>query len=247
MAKKYDVRAAQARRRKAAAAQAKKEREIWEKIRKPLLITVAAIAAVALIWWVVVTFIYVPANGVRVIGGSTTGVQDNWIVANLGTTNNPQYFHMADFDAPEGYTEDKDYASSIYSDSNIQTRYFTADDENAVAKSVYVAGVANYTAQAMAERLLSYGYFTDTEGPTTQTIGNYTVVWGYGKMQSTDDEGNYIDNQGTCTLYAYIDGIRDSSVVVTLNSAAGALDQLPTSAQMLTELEKFLPYLTVTK
>ena len=98
------------------------------------------------------------------------------IVANIGTSSEPEYFHMADFDTPDGYTEDKDFGPYVYGDPNIRIKYFLANDKNATVKSIYVAGVANCSAQAMVERLLSYSYFIDTDGPiadSTTTSGIY--------------------------------------------------------------------------
>ena len=239
MAKSVEI--ARARERKKREAQAQKERELWLKVRKPLLIAAAVIVA-ALVAWAIFSALYVPANGVRVSGGSTVGTETNWLVANLGTTSKPSYYHLGNMDDPEGYTLDPDY--SVNSDANVQTRFYNADDASAVVQQIYASGVANYTAQAMAERVIGYGMFTTSEGPTSGTIAGTDVVWVYGKLQSTDDSGNSIEGVGTSTLYVYTDTIKGSSLVLSLTSAEGSLDNVPTAEELVAAAEPIVAKLS---
>lgn len=185
MAKSVEI--AKARRKKQAQAQARKEREMWNKVRKPLLIAVAA-AAVLLIGWIVYSnFIYLPTNGVRVANGALSGADSSWVVANYGTSGKPECIHMASYQAPAGYTLDT--SGTVSSSSLTQSLYYKADDPTAVIQTIYVAGVAGQKPDAMVEKLLGNGFFTNSERVENTVLAGFPVACLYSQTGSTNEKG----------------------------------------------------------
>ena len=236
------VELAKARRRRAAQKQADKERAVWLKVRKPLLIV---ICAALLIWGGVSLFnaLYVPKNGVAVRNGSITGVGDDWIVTNLGTTSSPSCYHLANIATPEGYTLDPDYSVS---DSTLaQARYYTADAEEAAIRSIYVTGVANKSAQDMMDTLTAYSYFTVATEPKTVILDGRTVRYFIATTPTYDTDGNTVEGVLSGTMYAYTDCAHSSSVGVCLISQNFNEGQTPDESIFTEMLEKVMAGLTL--
>ena len=209
------VELAKARRRKQYEAQAAKEKAIWDKVKKPLLIALIAVAVVVL-GIVLFNNFYVPPNGVAVRNGSIVNVQDNWIVANLGTTSNPSCYHLANVTAPAGTTLDPDYA--VTSTTLLQARYYKVDDENAAVKSVYVVGAANKTADDMITTLKSNGYFTSVGDAKTIQVDDKYVTYIMAQTNCYDSDGNQIEGMVSCNIYAYMNCAHSSSIGVCVIS-----------------------------
>lgn len=249
MAKKKhrNYRAEQARRKneedRAYREKAKARKAFWDKNGKKILITAAAVIVALVLIKLVYSFFYGPGGSLPTIGGKIRGAEDNWIIADLSDNSTEKYFKLGEMEAPEGYTLDEEMSETS---ELSQMFYYRADDENADIASVYVSGVANYTAEAQLERLIDYGYFAETSGVKTATVAGQDVSYAYFIF----DVGEEGDEEGAVTyasLCFYIDSVKDSCVLMMLNSPEGPMTDVPTEDVMMAAAENFLPLLTVEK
>lgn len=254
--KKYDYRAQQAHKRnqqKIADAKAKaKQKEFIDKYGKQILIGVAAAIVVIVAIWLGCKWFVGPGGSIPNWFGTLRNVEEDWIIANLNTTDSPRYYKMAEYEAPEGYTKDDE--NSLYSDPLVQTQTYLADDENAVVQEMYVAGVRNITAEEQINTVL--GYYENKSEAKQATIAGHDVHYGYITFETTpvtyDDDGNVVEvaeeeKTGNSGLCMYIDSIKDSCVLVMFYGKEGPLAEVATMEALEGEMEKFLSLLTVEK
>ncbi|MBE5803045.1 MAG: hypothetical protein E7316_00860 [Clostridiales bacterium] len=253
--KKYDYRAQQAHKRnqqKIADAKAKqKQKEFIEKYGKQVLIGVVAVVLVIAAIWMFGGLIRTDGS-LPIMFGKLQNVEEDWIIANLNTTDKPRYYKMAEYTAPEGYTlSDED---DLFSDERVQTQTYVANDENAVVQEMFVSGVRNITAENQVNTVL--GYYTTKSEAKRATIAGYDVHYGYISYETTpvtyDDQGIVVDvpeeeKTGRSGLCMYIDGIKDSCVLVMLYGKNGPLAEVTTMEALEAEMEKFLTPLVVEK
>lgn len=244
--KQVNYRAEQNRRRNQEEAayrkKAKERKEFFDKHGKKITVaTVAAIVAIVLIWLGCKWFIS-PGGSIPNFFGYLRGVEDNWIVSNLAENDNDSYyFKLAEFDAPEGYTLDPE--ASFSTDALARTQYYVADDENAAAASLYIAGVANKTAAAQVETLVGYGYTASPSG--TVTIGGKEAQYAYSVFDTSEEGTADADKTGYASLCVYVDSVKDSCVLVLLNTATTAMADVPTEESLLAVAETIVPNLTI--
>lgn len=222
----------------------KARKAFWDKNGKQIMIAAAIVIVALIVIRLVYSFFYGPGGSLPVSGGKLRTAQPNWIVTDLSTTSTDKYFKLGEMEAPEGYTFNPEMSGT---GDLAQTFYYNADDEAAIAQSIYVSGVANSSAEAYLERLLNLGMFMETEGAQTGTVAGQNVHYAYLVFDVSAEKSA---EEGTVTyasLVMYTDAAKDSCVLMMLNSAEGAPDTLPTSAEMLAEAEKFMPLLKVEK
>ena len=254
--KKYDYRAQQAHKRnqqKIADAKAQqKQKEFIDKYGKQILIGVAAAIVVIVAIWLGCKWFVGPGGSIPNWFGTLRNVEENWIIANLNNNDSPRYYKMGEYEAPEGYTKVED--DGLYTDKLVQTQAYVADDENAVVQEMYVAGVRNISAAEQINTVL--GYYTNSSEAKQATIAGFDVHYGYITYDTTpityDDQGNPAevadeDRTGNSGLCMYIDGIKDSCVLVMLYGKEGPLAEVTTMEALEGEMEKFLTKLTIEK
>lgn len=253
--KKYDYRAQQAHKRnqqKIADAKAQqKQKEFIDQYGKKILIGVAAAILAIVIIWLGCKWFVGPGGSIPNWFGTLRNVEEDWIIANLNTTDKPRYYKMGEYSAPEGYTQ---VESTLYTDELVQTQTYEANDENAVVQEMYVAGVRNISAAEQINTVL--GYYTDSSEAKQATIAGYDVHYGYITYETTpvtyDDQGVAAevaeeDRTGRSGLCMYIDGIKDSCMLVMLYSKEAPLAEVTTMEAMEAEMEKFLTPLVMEK
>ena len=166
--------------------------------------------------------------------GKLIGVEDSWIVRNLGTTKHPLYFKFGQVDAPEGYTLDADY--SVTSDKSEQSFYYNADDESAAVQSVYYAGVKEKTSQEMLDTVMSSGMYASLSEAKETEIAGMKVHYVYAQMNPDSTDASVF----SALLIMYADTVKDSCVLINCTSGHLTQDQLPDEAAMLAEAEKLV-------
>lgn len=254
--KKYDYRAREAQRRnqqKIADAKAKqKEKEFIQKYGLKILIGVVALIVAIVAINLTVSFFRGPGGSIPQWFGSLRNVEEDWIIANTGTDSKPKYFKLAEYAAPEGYTLDPDYGMNT--DPLIQSQYYTANDEAAVVDNVYVAGVKNTAAAEQLAAVMSY--YPDNSGAKQATIAGHDVHYAYISQDTTmnqlDEEGNPIEipeeeRVGASMLVFYEDTVKDSCVLVMLQTNEGPKADIVSEEDLMAEAEKFISLLTVEK
>ena len=194
---------------------------------------IAAVLAIAL-GWMAVDYFYTPGGSIRMFMGKLIGVEDNWIVRNMGTTKNPLYFKLGQVDAPEGYTLDADY--NVASDKIEQSFYYNADDENAVVQSVYYAGVKDKTGEQMLETVTGSGMYTSVTEARETEIAGMKARYVYAQMNPDSTDTSVF----SALLIMYVDTVKDSCVLINCSSGHLTQEQLPDEAAMLTEAEKLV-------
>lgn len=250
--KKYDYRAVQAQKRnKQKAADAKviaRNKEIAQKYGKQIIIGVIAAVVLIIAIWLCCKWFVGPGGSIPNWFGTLRDVEENWVIANTGTSSSPKYFKFGEVTAPEGYTLTEGYN---YGDNLVQSFTYQADDENAAVQLASYAGYAGTSAETGASYVPLY-YGQEAEAKTA-TINGHEVHYCYltfDTTTTTDSEGNSIEvpeeeHTGVALMYIYQDTVQDSSVQVSLQSREGLLSEAPTQKQMEAEMEKFLSALTV--
>ena len=90
---------------------------------------------------------------IKVKDGALQGVEDNWLVLNVGTSSHPKYRKIAEVDPAEGYSFEKtDHLSSLNLSTNLT---FKADDEQNAVADTYVALSSANECKALAEKAFS--------------------------------------------------------------------------------------------
>lgn len=206
----------------------------WQQYKKQIILgTVAAIVAiVALV--LLVDYVYMPSGSIRTFLGKPLGGDETSIVREM----NGHYFEFAKMEQPEGY-EVADYGMQLSQDPEEKYRYFETADEARAIKSVYVSGVEERQGTEMLDSLSGMGLYTVFNGPTTAEIGGKTVYYAYTDTALKDENGVETGDH-YASLIAYVDTIRDSSVLVSCGSAQVAAELLPTEEAMVAELEGIL-------
>lgn len=250
--KKYDYRARQGQRRnrqKAADAKAiARNKEIAQKYGKQIIIGVIAAVVLIIAIWLCCKWFVGPGGSIPNWFGTLRDVEENWVIANTGTSSSPKYFKFGEVTAPEGYTLTEGYS---YGDGLTQSFTYQADDENAAVKLVSYMGAAGSSAESNASFTPMY-YGQEAEARTA-TINGHEVHYcsfTFDTTLTTDAEGNAIqvpeeEHTGVALMFIYLDTVQDSSVQVSLQSKEGLLSEIPTLEQMEAEMEKFVSALTV--
>ena len=231
--------------------QAAKRKAFLEKYRKHLIIGIPAVIVVIVAVWLICKATVGPGGSIPNFFGHLQGVQDNWIVANQGTTSAPRYYKMGEYTAPEGYTMDPEY--QVSSDKLDQTMYFTADDENAVIQSIYIAGVHNRTAADMVDMAAGFSMFAGDVTRSEESIGGLTGAhWLLGTVNDAEATAETEEDApleiGHMQMNVYVESVQDSCVLVFMNSRAQtAAAEIPSQEDFLAAAEEILKNLTVEK
>lgn len=251
--KKYDYRAIQAQKRnkqKIADAQAvARNKAFVQKYGKQIIAGAVAVVLLVIAIWLCCKWFVGPGGSIPNWFGTLRNVEENWVIANTGSTSSPKYFKFGEVAAPEGYTLTESY--NYYDDDLLQNFTYVADDENATVQEVYFGGVSGATAEEMSSMVLS---FYGEEGDEVQVaeVNGHEVRYLYVIFEDTsyDDEGNAIEvaeeeQTGTAYLYAYTNTVQDSSVLMYLATKDALLSELPTQEQLEAELPTFAALLTL--
>lgn len=233
--------------------QAKKRKAFLDKYRKQLMIGIPAAVVLIIGIWLICKATIGPGGSIPNFFGNLQGVQENWVVTNQGTTNAPRYYKMGEFTAPEGYTLDPEY--NISSDKRDKTFYYTADDENAVIQSIYVAGVKNRSASEMVEMVSGYSMFAEEPTISADPVGGQKGQWMLGiindeEITEEETEENAEEEAelkiGHMQMNLYSESVQNSCVLVFMNSkSAVPAEEIPSKEEFLAEAEKILAHLTV--
>ena len=241
MAKKNSRPNLAARKKATKAAEEKKlaaRKAYWEAHKKQILtiagIVLAAVIALALL----IDYCYVPSHSVRDFMGNLIGVKEDALIREL----DGRYYEFATVSTPEGYAA-VEGELGILSDENETSFSFEAEDENKAVQTVYTVGVKNRTAEEMLNMVSgSFNYEVQTENKQAQ-IGGHDVHYFYSQgLESEENPGVYIANM-TC----YVDSVKNSCVLVSLASAEGALEELPSEEAMLADAEGIFASFTIIK
>lgn len=227
-----------------------KEKEFIQKYGKQILIGVVAAIVLIVAIWLGCKFFVGPGGSIPNWFGTLRNVEEDWLIANTGTTSKPKYFKLGEYTAPEGYTLDEDYG---YSEGDLsQHQYYTANDENAVVQAVYVSGVGGIKAEQQVNNAMYF--YPENSGAKETSIAGHDIHYVYLVSNNTqyDEQGNVIEipeeeQTGSSVLAMYINSAQDSSVLVMLDTAEVAKADIVTEEALLAEAEKFLPLLTVEK
>ena len=210
----------------------------WEANKKQILtIGVIALAAI-IVLALIIDFCYVPAHSVRDFMGNLIGVKEDALIREV----DGRYYEFATVEAPAGYAPAENNLD-ILTDENENYFYYEATEEGKAVKSVYTIGVKDRDAASMIEMVSgSFNYEVQTENKQAQ-IGGHDVHYFYSQgLESEENPGVYIANM-TC----YVDSVKDSCVLVSLASAEGALEELPSEEAMLADAEGIFASFTINK
>lgn len=214
------------------------QKAYWEANKKKIL-TIAAIAVAAIVLLcIAIDYLYVPSNTIRTFMGKPIDVKENALIREM----DGRYYEFGTVDQPAGYDVDTE-AMNLLSDETESAFNFVAAEEGKAIKNVYVVGVEKRTAADMVSSIaLTFNYEDQTE-TKVETIGGHEVHYFYGKsIPDSDNEDVY-----AASITSYIDAFEGSSVLVSLTSERGAIDELPTVEEMLAEADAIYSCVKVAK
>ena len=123
MAKRYQQRThVSIRKKKEEEQKLQKRRAFYQKHKKQLLAGGAALLALIVGVWLAVDYFYAPAGSLRMFMGNLVGVEQDWLVRNLGTSRSPRYYKFGEFTPLEGYA-DQSADNNFSSDKKEQSFY----------------------------------------------------------------------------------------------------------------------------
>lgn len=235
MAKKHQRREhVSVRRKKEEQLKLKKRQDFYAAHKKQIITGIIAVVVAIVLIWVGVDYFYTPGGSIRMFMGNLIGVEENWLVRNMGTTKKPMFFKFGEVDAPEGYTLDAEY--NVSSEDREQSFYYNADDETATIQNVYFAGVKEKTGAEMIETVISSGmYASMSEGKTTEIAG-MPIQYVYATMNPDSAD----DTIFSSLLIMYADTVKDSSVLINCTSFRGTEDEIPGEEAMLAAAESLV-------
>lgn len=241
MAKKNSRPNLAARKKANKAAEEKKlaaRKAFWDAHKKQIL-TIAGIAlAVIIAVSLIVDYCYVPSYSVRDFMGNLINVNENALIREI----DGRYYEMGSFENFEGYVPTESTVGMI-SDDKETYYFFDAEDETKAIQSIYTIGVKDRTAADMISMVSqSFQYDVQTENKTAQ-IGGHDVHYFYSQGMNSSETPDILVASLTC----YVDSIKDSCVLISLSSAPGAADTMPTEEAMLAEAESIIASFTINK
>ena len=236
-------------------ARAEKRKAFMDKYRRKILICAAAAIVLIAGGWLLCKALIGPDGSIPNFFGHLQGVQDNWIVTNLGTSAAPRYYQMGTFTAPEGYTRDPE--AGVSNDALAQTFYYNADDASAPIQTFYVTGVAGKTAAQMADSLIGFGLYSGEEVKHEGQIGGLNAVWL--QERTNDDENAEAQSEdseeseeapelviGHRQMTVYADTGRGGCVMVYLYSTPSTpAEDIPSEEDFMAAAESILAHLKV--
>lgn len=207
---------------------------------KQAIITAVAVIAVIVAAWLGSKWLIGPGGSIPNFFGTLVGKQDNWLIINTAEDGkDPRYYHLADFDIPQGYQLD-DF--SVFDDGMQQDFYCKAEAEGGVVQDIYISGAKNMVAAEYPAILLSYGMHKEATEPRAATVAGkegHIVTLTFDESD-TDGEG-----MGYTSLCMYIDTAEDACISVMISSPTLPMEQLPDEAALLAEAERILSGLTM--
>lgn len=209
--------------------------------KQVVIIAAAVIAAVVLLWLGCKWFVG-PGGSIPNFFGTLVGAQDNWLIINTAPDGKaPRYYHLADFDIPEGYKLDE---FSVFGDGMQQDFYCKAETEGGVVQDIYISGAKNMVAAEYPAILLSYGMHKEATQPREVTIAGKT---GHAVCLTFDESDTDGEGMGYSSLCMYIDTDENACISVMISSPTLPMEQLPDEATLLAEAETLLSGLTLVK
>ncbi len=210
----------------------------WNAHKKQIL-TIAGIAlAVIIALALIIDYAYVPANSVRDFMGNLIDAKENALIREL----DGRYYEFGTVETPAGYAP-ADYGMNISNDEKETSFYYEAAEEGKAINSVYTIGVKERKAADMLSMVSgSFNYEEQTENKQA-TIGGQDVHYFYSKGLASEENPDIMIATMTC----YMDTIKDSCVLVSLASAEGALETLPSEEAMLADAEAIFSCFQINK
>lgn len=235
MAKRYQKRAPiQERRKKAEQAKLEKRRAYYQAHKDKIWTIVLSVVIGLAVLGFALDYFITPGGSIRMFLGKLVGVESNMIIANNGTKKAPRYYCYGTMETPEGFT----VVEHTYSNDDREKSFYYMDEEDDdLIKEIYVAGVANKTADEMLATVRESSIYVTVAEPREGVVASIPVKYLYATSTRSDNKN---DEYANLTLYA--DVRQDSCVNINLCSAFFPSSQLPTEEEMLKEAEKILQY-----
>ncbi len=212
----------------------------WAKQHPKKLLAYALAAIAVLLALNILVYLVMPVKPLlRGLNGKPLGVKDNWVVVDCDEGDGQKYYHLADFDLPEGYELD-DF--SAYNDENEQDFYCTNTSGEGPVQNFYVSAVKNQESEAYLQRLLSMGMHMDGGDPTKAAIAGKDANYVYLVFDASDETQSGVAYGSLCI---YMDTPQGSSVSVMINGRVAPAAEIATEEQLLVEAEKILANLTI--
>ena len=243
--KSYRVIQAEKRNAEKAAQKAReaRKREFMQKNGRRILWGCLLVLVLAALVVFGIQYFYAPDGSIPVFFGNLRGAEDTWVVSNLGTDKEPRYYKLAEVKTPEGYRVDSEYNASR--DPLTRGRHFIPEDPDSPAGSLHVTGVAGRNAGDMLDIYLGYSMYDGEPEKKEADIGGLHVRYAYIWSRGFADDGSKDENNGFSMLTMYTDTIRDSSVLIAVQSPTVPIGEVPDEETLMREAEKLLRCITL--
>lgn len=219
-----------------------KRRAFYQKHKKQLIAAAIALVAAVVVICLALDYFVCPGGSMRMFLGNLIGAEEHQIIRNLGSKKAPLYFNFGTYEAPAGYTLDAQYTLNTNSDNKEQNFYYNADDETNPIATVYVSGVGSRKGAEMLNTLSGNGMYTFTgEKHLDVALGGHKVNYIYTQMNPSSEDTTVF----AASLVAYVDTIKDSTILFHCSSGSGPLETLPTEETMVALVEDIVKGLTL--
>lgn len=245
MAKKHQYRAsAEEKRKRKEAMQKQKAQDFFRKHTLHLIIAAAVLVAVIVVAVLISNNRYY-AGSLEVKDNAIVGMEENWLVRNMGDYNRPKYFKLAEVNLPENYKSN----GPLTSDPLENNFFMAALDENALMNQYTVLAMKDTDAKTTSASALLNSTFI-REGEMHEISRNDKPVYvtiGVCENFEYDDQGNPIQSLGYYKLItASMDCAMNSCIKVTaLSPDYATLEEMPSDTDVLAALEPILATITL--
>lgn len=160
----------------------------------------------------------------KVEDGVVQGMEDNWLISNVGTSTKPKYRKIAEVDPPEGYALTK--RDSLSSDENLTYAVYEPVESGIAQQLMAQAGSQEAeTLSASYSSIASlyggeYLYTSEVQQDTIDGKTIYTILVEYTMQTNTDTENP--EYGYTQSAAAYIDSPLDGRCVLLTANNDGA-------------------------
>jgi len=188
----------------------------------------------------------------EVVGGEAQA-EDDWIVVNAGTRDNPRYFKLGAVSPAEGYTLE---AEDISGDGNVPAFVYTPDGASAIEDVMVLA--ARGRAEELAGRV-SASYASYLKGAVVSEVSRMVLGgrdgWTFScDYDDADDPDAAAESDAAATpaparparmVLIYFDAPHGMSVLTSITAKADDAAQLPSVDEMYKALETVAQGMTI--
>lgn len=224
-------------------------KEMWEALsdKNKQIIKIAAIAVVAVILLIIIWYNAIYDDGsLKVKNNAIVGAEENWLVAELDGGKNSDYYHIANLDAPAGYTA----VDNGLGGSSLRTEF---SYENADGISIYVSAVGKDVDAMIDSVYATFTNMTADNGMVTDVVSEeiaqgtaryFTYQYAYPIGEAADENTPAPMEYSQALVYYVPVAERDCCVLVSVSDTYDAADKYVDDSVLYAVAQDFVKGIT---